>query len=83
MRDQDVDHNVDTDPLSSRSSQPPVSMPDAEALPYLLLDVRTEDDYKQSHIIGGLYPKLAQQYLDHDYWRDFIITTLMLPKNKT
>ena len=28
-------------------------VPDVESLPYLLLDVRDEDAYKQCHIIGG------------------------------
>ena len=27
--------------------------PEVESLPYLLLDVRDEDAYKQCHIIGG------------------------------
>lgn len=30
-------------------------VPEVESLPYLLLDVRDEDAYKQSHIIGGEY----------------------------
>lgn len=28
-------------------------VPEVESLPYLLLDVRDEDAYKQCHIIGG------------------------------
>ena len=28
-------------------------VPDVESLPYLLLDVRDEDAYKQCHIVGG------------------------------
>ena len=28
-------------------------MPEVESLPYLLLDIRDEDAYKQCHIIGG------------------------------
>ena len=30
-------------------------MPEVESLPYLLLDVRDEDAFKQCHIIGGEY----------------------------
>ena len=32
-----------------------LSVPEVESLPYLLLDVRDEDAYKQCHIIGGVY----------------------------
>ena len=28
-------------------------VPEVESLPYLLLDVRDDDAYKQCHIIGG------------------------------
>lgn len=28
-------------------------VPEVESLPYLLLDIRDEDAYKQCHIIGG------------------------------
>lgn len=30
-------------------------VPEVESLPYLLLDVRDEDAFKQCHIIGGEY----------------------------
>ena len=32
-----------------------LSVPEVESLPYLLLDVRDEDAYKQCHIIGGVF----------------------------
>ena len=32
-----------------------LSVPEVESLPYLLLDIRDEDAYKQCHIIGGVY----------------------------
>lgn len=47
----------DKDEKDSRNISPdgeqPLLMPEVEALPYLLLDVRDEDAYKQCHIIGG------------------------------
>ena len=50
---QDEQHENDVDQLSARSSQSIVMTPDVESLPYLLLDIRTPDDYEKCHIIGG------------------------------
>lgn len=46
IRDKDEKDSRDID-----GEQPLV--PEVESLPYLLLDVRDEDAYKQCHIIGG------------------------------
>lgn len=31
--------------------------PDVQSLPYLLLDIRTPDEFEQCHIIGGMLGK--------------------------
>lgn len=46
----------DKDEKDSRDIRPDGEqplVPEVESLPYLLLDVRDEDAYKQCHIIGG------------------------------
>lgn len=48
IRDKDEKDSRDIHP---DGEQPLV--PEMESLPYLLLDVRDEDAYKQCHIIGG------------------------------
>ena len=58
LRAQDEQHENDVDQLSARSTQSIVVAPDAEALPYLLLDIRTPDDYEKCHIIGGMIMQL-------------------------
>lgn len=40
-------------------------VPEVESLPYLLLDVRDEDAFKQCHIIGGEYKAILTSSRGH------------------
>lgn len=50
IRDKDEKDGKDTSYEEEQSL-----VPEVESLPYLLLDVRDEDAYRQCHIIGGEY----------------------------
>lgn len=52
LKEQEHFQEQNTHLVSSRSSQAPIA-PDIESLPYLLLDVRTPDEFEHCHIIGG------------------------------
>ncbi|CAB3987970.1 centrosomal of 41 kDa [Paramuricea clavata] len=54
LKAQDEQHENDLDQLSARSTQSTVITPDVQSLPYLLLDIRLPDEFKQCHIIGAI-----------------------------
>ncbi|XP_027053802.1 centrosomal protein of 41 kDa B-like [Pocillopora verrucosa] len=51
-----------------------LSVPEVESLPYLLLDVRDEDAYKQCHIIGALSYPSSMLSRSYNYFTKEILT---------
>ncbi|KAM7434726.1 Centrosomal protein of 41 kDa [Porites harrisoni] len=67
----------DKDEKDSRDIRPDGEqplVPEVESLPYLLLDVRDEDAYKQCHIIGALSYPSAMLSRSYNYFTKEILT---------
>ena len=51
----DIQEKDEKDGRHTSNEEEQSLVPDVESLPYLLLDVRDEDAYRQCHVIGGEY----------------------------
>lgn len=69
IRDKDEKEGRDTSMMEEMSV-----VPEVESLPYLLLDVRDEDAFKQCHIIGALSYPSAMLSRSYNYFTKEILT---------
>lgn len=69
IRDKDEKEDRDTS-----FDEEQLSVPEVESLPYLLLDVRDEDAYKQCHIIGALSYPSSMLSRSYNYFTKEILT---------